>query len=70
MGFDLNPFLNLQLMDEQQSSGPNPIPSVLLRARRNTGDLSPFNSAIFLREHTSNGGGFELYNDDDGAGLV
>lgn len=67
--------------DEQQSSGPSPITPVLQRARRNTGDRSPFNPVIVLRGHTSsgntpeatatvefgNGGGFELYY-DDGAG--
>ncbi|KAI3508562.1 hypothetical protein L1887_23570 [Cichorium endivia] len=63
------------------SSSPFPTftPPVLQRARRNTGERSPFNPVIVLRGPTSNlstpeasdepttGGGFELYY-DDGAG--
>ncbi|KAI3783414.1 hypothetical protein L1987_42495 [Smallanthus sonchifolius] len=58
---------------------PNPSPPVLRRARRNTGDRSPFNPVIVLRGSTSSGstpeaagetGGFELYYDDEtGSGL-
>ncbi|XP_071710940.1 E3 ubiquitin-protein ligase RDUF2-like [Rutidosis leptorrhynchoides] len=55
---------------------PNPSSPVLRRARRNTGDRSPFNPVIVFRGSASNGGGtpeaavesgFELYY-DDGAG--
>ncbi|CAI9302772.1 unnamed protein product [Lactuca saligna] len=59
---------------------PNLTPPVLQRARRNTGERSPFNPVIVLRGPTSNlstpeasdeattgAGGFELYY-DDGAG--
>lgn len=64
----------------QQSPGPSPSPPLLRRARRNTGDRSPFNPVIVLRGPTSTpeessggneepgtGSGFELYY-DDGAG--
>lgn len=65
--------------EQSPSPSPNPAPPVLRRARRNTGDRSPFNPVIVLRGPTSNGstpeasdetgtgGGFELYY-DDGAG--
>lgn len=63
--------------NEEQSYGLSPSPPVLRRARRNTGDRSPFNPVIILRGHTNNGntptlvsgdaGGFEMYY-DDGAG--
>nr|XP_043632007.1 probable E3 ubiquitin-protein ligase RHC2A [Erigeron canadensis] len=62
----------------QQSPGPAPSPPLLRRARRTTGERSPFNPVIVLRgptstpeepttEEPSTGGGFELYY-DDGAG--
>ncbi|KAL8232020.1 hypothetical protein R6Q57_001798 [Mikania cordata] len=52
-----------------------PTPPVLRRARRNTGDRSPFNPVIVFRGPTStpepaSNGGFELYYDDEtGSGL-
>lgn len=65
--------------NEQNPDSSSPI---LRRARRNTGDRSPFNPVIVLRLATSNGGtpeasvesrtgrGFELYYDDGtGSGL-
>ncbi|KAD4586082.1 hypothetical protein E3N88_23683 [Mikania micrantha] len=52
-----------------------PTPPVLRRARRNTGDRSPFNPVIVFRGPTrtpepASNGGFELYYDDEtGSGL-
>ncbi|KAJ9553500.1 hypothetical protein OSB04_017545 [Centaurea solstitialis] len=63
--------------DEQQSLEHTPVSPVLRRARRNTGDRSPFNPVIVLRGtgntagvEPGNGSGFELYYDDgNGSGL-
>ncbi|KAJ0541905.1 putative transcription factor C2H2 family [Helianthus annuus] len=76
------PAAAMYMAANEQNSSPSPSPPVLRRARRNTGDRSPFNPVIVLRGPTSNGstpdvasvesgtGGFELYYDDEaGSGL-
>ncbi|GJX99731.1 probable E3 ubiquitin-protein ligase RHC2A [Tanacetum coccineum] len=62
-----------EMYDPNPNSNPNPNPSrpVLRRARRNTGDRSPFNPVVVLRGGGSgedaNANAFEFYY-DDGAG--
>ncbi|KAI3731103.1 hypothetical protein L1987_62286 [Smallanthus sonchifolius] len=64
------PAADLYAVGNEQQSPTSP---VLRRARRNTGDRSPFNPVIVLRGHTvgsGNGAGFEMhYDDGDGSGL-
>ncbi|KAI7725398.1 hypothetical protein M8C21_033817, partial [Ambrosia artemisiifolia] len=76
------PAAAMYMAANEQNPNPIPSPPMLRRARRNTGDRSPFNPVIVLRGPTSNGstpeaasvetgaGGFELFYDDEaGSGL-